>query len=244
VVRAVAHEAEALGYSSFWVNDVPHADSLAALVAAASTTSDIRLGVGVVPLDERPPAMLARKVGASGLPLGRLLLGVGSGAGGAPLRRVREGVDALREELTTTIVVGALGPKMAALAGEVADGVLFNWQTPEYAAQAARWVADAADRAGRSRPALMAYVRCGLTPAAEAPMRRELAHYDGVKAFERHVARMGASAYDAGVLGPDAPTLQSGLAAYDPIYDETIVRAITPEDSVESIVTLLRACAP
>jgi alkanesulfonate monooxygenase SsuD/methylene tetrahydromethanopterin reductase-like flavin-dependent oxidoreductase (luciferase family) len=244
VVREVAALAEALGYASVWVNDVPHADGLAALLAAAEATTRIRLGVGVVPLDQRPPAPLARQVRESSLPLDRLLLGVGSGAAGGALRRVRDGVHALRSELAVPIVVGALGPNMAALAGEVADGVLFNWQTPGYAAVAARWTGDAADRAGRARPTVMAYVRCGLSPGAADALRRELAHYDGVRSFEQHVRRMGASGHDTCVLAPDAASLQAGIAPYDAVYDETIVRAITPDDRAESIVTLLRACAP
>jgi alkanesulfonate monooxygenase SsuD/methylene tetrahydromethanopterin reductase-like flavin-dependent oxidoreductase (luciferase family) len=244
VVRETARLAEELGYGSFWVNHVPHADGLAALAAAADTTSGIRLGIGVVPLDERPPPALARQVRESSLPIDRLLLGVGSGAGGGALRRVREGVQALRAQVTVPIVAGALGPRMAALAGEIADGVLFNWQTPEYAAVAVRWAGDAADRASRTRPEVMAYVRCGLTPAATDAARRELSHYDGVAAFEHHVERMGTSVLETCVLGPDAAALQAGIAAYEPVYDETIVRAITPDDSVEAIASLMQACAP
>ena len=51
---------------------------------------------------------------------------------------------ALRGSVASRLVVAALGPKMCRLAGEVADGVLFNWLTPEYAKKSAE--ASAVDR--------------------------------------------------------------------------------------------------
>lgn len=62
------------------------------------------------------------------------MLGVGSGGGHDALTRVRSGVAELQRETSAAVVVGALGPKMAQLAGEVADGVLLNWMTSEYLA--------------------------------------------------------------------------------------------------------------
>ena len=47
------------------------------------------------------------------------------------------------------IYLAALGPKMAALAGEIADGVLFNAGTPDYLTEAISGLKDAARRAGR-----------------------------------------------------------------------------------------------
>ncbi len=47
IVRAIARQAENLGYTTFWANDTPNGDGLATLAVAASVTSTIRLGVGV-----------------------------------------------------------------------------------------------------------------------------------------------------------------------------------------------------
>src|SRR5579875_452733 len=133
VIREVAKEAELSGYSSFWVNDTPNGDGLAALAEAARETSLISLGVGVIALSRKSPAEIADQVRRLNLPLDRLYLGVGSGGGGVgALRRVREGTRALKDELATRVFVAALGPKMCRLAGEEADGVLYNWLTPEY----------------------------------------------------------------------------------------------------------------
>src|SRR5881392_3419434 len=129
ILRASAREAEGLGYSSFWVNHPGATDGLAALALAAGETRRIELGIGVIPLHTRGPDSIVQGVRANGLPLDRLLLGVGSANPGA-LKRVRDGVAALRPKLAARLVVAALGPQMCRVAGEVGDGVLFNWLTP------------------------------------------------------------------------------------------------------------------
>src|SRR5438034_1052457 len=120
ILRASAREAEGLGYSSFWVNHPGATDGLAALALAAGETRRIELGIGVIPLHTRGPDSIVQGVHANGLPLDRLLLGVGSPNPGA-LTRVREGVAALRSKLAARLVVAALGPQMCRVAGEVAD---------------------------------------------------------------------------------------------------------------------------
>src|ERR687891_42743 len=78
VVGACAKEAEALGYTSFWVNHPGPTDGLAALARAAAETQRVALGVGVVPLHTRGPESIVQGVRDTRLPLDRLLLGVGS----------------------------------------------------------------------------------------------------------------------------------------------------------------------
>src|SRR5207302_6031135 len=117
VIRASAKEAEALGYSSFWVNHPGKTDGLEALAVAAGETKRLELGIGVIPLHTRGPESIVEGVRAHALPLPRLLLGVGSPNPNS-LQRVRDGVAALRRNLETRVVVAALGPKMCHLAGE------------------------------------------------------------------------------------------------------------------------------
>jgi alkanesulfonate monooxygenase SsuD/methylene tetrahydromethanopterin reductase-like flavin-dependent oxidoreductase (luciferase family) len=244
VIREVAAEAERLGYSSFWANDTPGHDGLVALAAAASVTRRVRLGVGVIPLDRRPSAEIAADVERLGLPQERLWLGVGSGGDPRGLTLVREGVRDLKARLTAEIDVAALGPNMCRLAGAESDGVLFNWLIPSFAERSGAWVTDAAAAAGRPHPTLMAYVRCALLPHAEARLEREAGSYASYPKYAAHFARMGVSARDTCVSGPDAATLQAGIAAHERVLDETVVRAITADDSAASILELLRACAP
>src|SRR5215470_18866495 len=132
VIRASAKEAERLGYTSFWVNHPGATDGLAALALAARETRRIEVGIGVIPLHTREARSIVEGVRAQALPLDRLLLGVGSPNPDA-LKRVRAGVAELRSRLKTRLVIAALGPQMCRLAGELGDGVLLNWVSPEHA---------------------------------------------------------------------------------------------------------------
>src|SRR5882724_4836042 len=165
IVTAAAREVETLGYTSFWVNHPGATDGLLSLAQAASVTRKIDLGIGVIPLHTRGPESIIEGVRSQALPLDRLLLGVGS-PNPDSLARVREGVVWIRANIQARIIVAALGPKMCQLAGEVADGVLFNWLTPAYARRAAEWVRAGATAARRKPPTLYAYVRVALGPAA------------------------------------------------------------------------------
>ena len=142
------------------------------------------------------------------------------------------------------MIVGALGPRMAALAGEVADGVLLNWLTPAYAERIGHDVLDSGHGCGPA-PAVTA----GISPmrsaaGAEERLAEELARYDGLRQFERHLERMGADARDTCVLAADGEALQEAIARYETVLDETIVRAVTPDDGADGLVRLLHACAP
>jgi alkanesulfonate monooxygenase SsuD/methylene tetrahydromethanopterin reductase-like flavin-dependent oxidoreductase (luciferase family) len=243
VIREVAQEAERLGYSSFWCNDTPGGDGLAGLAAAAAVTERIKLGVGVIPLDRRPPAIIARDLKALDFPQERLLLGIGSG-GDRRVSKVREGIEQLHELVSAPVIVGALGPKMTSVGGAVGDGVLFNWQTPQTAQSSGQICRDAAEQADRPRPLVMAYVRTALLPQADARLDTEAGRYAKVPAYAAHFARMGVSARDTAVSGPDAATIQPMIAAHETSLDETVIRAITADDTAESILELLRACAP
>jgi alkanesulfonate monooxygenase SsuD/methylene tetrahydromethanopterin reductase-like flavin-dependent oxidoreductase (luciferase family) len=59
------------------------------------------------------------------------------------------------------VQLGALGPQMVRLAGELADGALLNWATPERIAQSRQFVAEGAARTGRDPKdvALTMYIR-------------------------------------------------------------------------------------
>ncbi|RIK46238.1 MAG: LLM class flavin-dependent oxidoreductase [Chloroflexi bacterium] len=243
VAATVAQEAERLGYTSFWSNDTGGFDGLATLAAAAGATTTLKLGVGVIGVDRRPGNSIADDVARLGLPLERLWLGVGSG-GSRSLAIVRQAVDDLHQRGITTAFIAALGPNMNRLAGEVAEGVLFNWLTPEFAERSRGWVLEAAERVGRPHPIISAYVRCALLPQADAQLDRQAALYSSFPSYADHFTRMGVSARNTCVHGPDAATLQAGIARHEAVLDETVVRAITADESAESILELLHACAP
>ena len=271
VIRAAASSSESYGYDSFWVNDTAQGDGLRALAEAAADTAIIKLGVGVIPLSRRSPESisaqvndLARKIGQSGhvgdtiemsgqlhtihgvsLPLDRLLLGVGSGAGGpGALERVRQGVELLRAQLDTRIFISALGPRMSRLAGEVADGVLFNWLTPDYARRSAEWVREGAARAGRDVPQLYAYVRVALGPASTARLVEESARYGAIPSYADHFRRMAVEPAATGIGVKTPEEIRALLVPWEGAVDEVVIRAITAEDTLAETIDLIKAAAP
>ena len=160
--------AEQAGYDDVWLCDAEGMQDPIALAAALGVaTKHIRLCTGIVPVFNRPPAILATGVVAvEQRAPGRFVLGLGASTQNMvdrwyglpydrPLTRVRESVALLRqifageksdftgvtlrsrgfrlkEQLTAPIPIylGAMGPKMLQLAGEIADGIIFNDFTP------------------------------------------------------------------------------------------------------------------
>jgi len=240
IIRACAREAEGLGYTSFWVNHPGKTDGLAALAQAAGETRRIDLGIGVIPLHTRPPDSIAEGVRVNTLAAGRLLLGVGSPNPGS-LGRVRSGIAALRAQLQCRLVVAALGPQMCHLAGEVADGVLFNWLTPDHALRSAEWVRAGAAAAQRQPPKLFAYVRVAVGAAAGDRLAEEGARYGTIPAYAAHFARMGVKPVDTAIAVQRPEALGAALGVWRGVADEVVVRAITATETVEENLALLRA---
>ncbi|HXX38099.1 MAG TPA: LLM class flavin-dependent oxidoreductase [bacterium] len=243
IIRASAREAEALGYSSFWVNHPGSIDGLAALAPAARETGRIELGIGVIPLQTRGPKSIEEGVRAHTLPLLRLLLGVGSANPGA-LERVREGVAALRAAVPTRLIVAALGPQMSRLAGEIGDGVLFNWLTPDHARRSAEWVRAGAAAVGRQPPALFAYVRIAIGPAAGDRLAEEGARYANIPVYAGHFARMGARPVETAIAVQTPDAVLPALSKWDEAVDEVVLRAITGNETLDEYLTLVRAARP
>jgi len=243
IIRVTAREAEGLGYSSFWVNHPGPMDGLGALAHAAADTRRIELGIGVIPLHTRGPESIADGVTRHALPLGRLLLGVGSPNPEA-LKRVREGVAALRAKLGTRLIVAALGPMMCRLAGEVADGVLLNWLTPEHARASADLVREGAAAARRPAPKIFAYVRLAVGEAARARLNEEGDRYGAIPAYAANFQRMGVKPVETAIAAPDPGAVPAALARWRGAVDEVVLRAITAADTVEENLILLRAAKP
>jgi alkanesulfonate monooxygenase SsuD/methylene tetrahydromethanopterin reductase-like flavin-dependent oxidoreductase (luciferase family) len=243
VIQAAAREAEALGYTSFWVNHPGSTDGLAALAQAAGVTGRLDLGVGVIPLHTRGPASIVEGVKVTRLPLPRLLLGVGS-PNPKSLERVREGVAELRKQLQTRVIVAALGPRMCRLAGEVADGVLFNWLTPEYARRSVELVREGAAAARRKTPTTYAYVRLAMGAPGLARLDDEGGRYAGIPAYGAHFERMGVKPVDTAVAGQSPAEIRAQLAKWQGAVDEIVLRAITGRDTKDETLELVRVAKP
>jgi len=176
------------------------------MTAAARATTRIELGAGVfnpVSMHTSEIAMVAASL--SEVSGGRMLLGIGAGADRfldwarlpyeTPVTRTRKAISELRALLAgevpdgwqeegrlrtgpvaVPIYVGAMGPKMLGLAGELADGALPLLFPPEHYPQAAAQIEAGAQRAGRELSAVdvAACIWCSID-ADPAKARRALA---------------------------------------------------------------------
>jgi 5,10-methylenetetrahydromethanopterin reductase len=221
-VVEIVETAERTGYEALFLPEISGRETFSTLAGLAGVTSSLKLGTGVVPMTSRhveTTAMAAATVHE--LSSGRMVLGIGTGSVAkgaldglrrtvATLRAIFHGetvdlgdpkrgpfrlsLDAGQEPLP--IYVSALGPNAMRLAGEIADGVLLNWCTPERVAQAVRLVADGADAAGRD-PAdvtIAVYVRACLGPDGEHSLhalRAAAAQYASYVAYRRQFEAMG-----------------------------------------------------
>src|SRR5262249_38056820 len=126
----------------------------------------------------------------------------------------------------------------------VADGVLFNWLTPEHARLAAGWVREGAAAAGRTPPKLWAYVRLALGPAGCAKLGDEGDRYAAIPAYAAHFERMGVKPGDTAIAADRPADIAPALARWRGAVDEVVLRAITGADTVEENLALLRAARP
>src|SRR5680860_1363459 len=198
LIAPLAKAAEEAGYSTFWVNDTPGADGIQALERAAAVTSRLRLAVGVIPLDRRSPGAIAKRVKEAGLPIERLVIGIGAGGAHAgSLDLVERGIVEIQELTGSAVAVGALGLKMIGLAGRLANGVILNWLTPEWIAKSV----EVARGLERSEPVeIVGYVRTALE-ASRVKLEAEASRYASFPAYGRHFQRIGVPAIETCVIG-------------------------------------------
>jgi len=146
---------EAAGHRAIWVNEVPGKDALVQASVLLGATGRVVVGTGIANIWTRSASTVrgAAALLAQAYP-GRFVLGLGVGypaqaaAGrefGRPLATMRgylEQVDAPAmaptPDVTYPRLVAANGPKMVALAGEMADGALPAMVPPEFTADARR----------------------------------------------------------------------------------------------------------
>ena len=85
----------------------------------------------------------------------------------------------------------------------------------------------------------MGYVRAGILPQARERIEVEAGRYTGNPNYARHFERQGVPATETVVAERERAALQTRIAAYEATFDETVVRALTPDDTAASILTLL-----
>ncbi len=215
----VVETAERTGYEVVFLPEIAGRETFSTLAGLAGTTTNMKLGTGVVTVVARRPRVTAMAAATvHELSGGRMILGLGTGSSEpgslaglrgytALVRRmlsgeaVRDGDSTFRLTLDPAsaplpIWIAALGPKAMRLAGEIADGVILNWCPPERVAEARRLIAEGAEAAGRdpSAVAVAVYVRAcvGQEPEHALPALREAAgQYAAYPAYRRQFEAVG-----------------------------------------------------
>jgi alkanesulfonate monooxygenase SsuD/methylene tetrahydromethanopterin reductase-like flavin-dependent oxidoreductase (luciferase family) len=246
LAAAVAREVEPLGYATVWTNDTPAADGLDVAGAMLGATRRIRVAVGVVPCDRRPPHEIAPRI--SSLDLARLVLGIGAGLAPHPTRIVRETVTLLRHRfgISLSLGVGAMGPAMCVTAGEIADVVMLNWMTPQRIGLARQRIDEGSRRrAPDLRPVeVTAYVRVAIGPRAHERIASEAAHYAKLPHYRRNFETVGKPLASVGIALDGEADASAGLAPYDAVLNETVVRALPAAPDLDEILAIARRAAP
>ena len=90
----------------------------------------------------------------------------------------------------------------------------------------------------------MAYVRAARGREAMARLQREAAGYEAIAHYRAHFERMGTAAVGTAVTGETPEDIQRGLAAWDGVVDEVVVRAVVAHDLVQQVLDLVEAARP
>jgi alkanesulfonate monooxygenase SsuD/methylene tetrahydromethanopterin reductase-like flavin-dependent oxidoreductase (luciferase family) len=244
IASPLAGRCQELGYSSMWSSDIPGAKGLETVAAYARGADRIELGVGAIALDRHSPEEIAADIERLGLERDRLWLGLGAGFAEKPLTAMREALPGVRELLPDIrLVLAAMGPKMSTLGGAEWDGVIFNWMTPEFAAQARGWVEGGARDAGREPPPIFGHVRTAVGTDAQERLAKDEAFYRDLQpGYRRHFDRQGAPEGTVGVAAENAGEAQEQLSRYRAL-DTVVVRALASAN-IESMGALAEAAAP
>jgi len=255
----LGREAEARGFDAvFVVEHGVTNDVMAAVQAIALATSRIAVGPGIANLHLRHPALLgATAVAVDELSGGRLVLGIGTNNEAAiralglpwkePRAALREATDWLRRVFAgqtppgvrgsfraarrpIPIHFGGVALETAALAGEIADGLMLYLATPARARQVVERMTEMARRAGRAPEQVQVTL---LVPtflsdrleAARAAARPFLARYAGFPLYAKMFRRCGFAAeidaLAAAVARGDASAAAASLS--DRMLDEVLL---------------------
>ena len=263
-VTAIAREGERLGYEAIFLPETGVRDTLATLVGLAGETSTLVLGTGVIPMGARTPELAATAAATvqerSG---GRHVLGVGTG-GSAPgaLDRLRDYVRAIRRRISgaalelpapVPVWIAALGPRATRLAGEIADGVILNWCTPDRVAEAREAVWVAAGEAGRDPDAvtISVYVRAAFSDRADEALLAAATEYASYPSYARQFEAMGLeptpkAIVDAVCLRGDPGAAPERLEAYREAgaHLAVVYPVLAPGELAEASIATLRHLAP
>ena len=265
-VAGIVSEGEGLRYVAVFLPETGARDTFATLAAIAGETERLLLGTGVIPMGARTSRLAAMAAATvQERSRGRHILGVGTG-GTAPgaLGRLRDYVQELRELVSGSapgaalrlplpapvpIWTAALGPRAVRLAGQIADGVILNWCTPDRVAEARHAIRAAAGEAGRAPDAvtIAVYVRASFSGRADEALLGAAAEYTSYPAYARQFEAMGVApspeaAVDAVCLRGDPGRANERLDRYRAAGADlpVVYPVLAPGEDAEAALTVLR----
>jgi len=263
-VAPIAREGEALGYGQVFLPETGTRDTLATLVGISGETETLGLGTGVIPMGARTSKLAAMAAATvqehSG---GRLVLGVGTG-GSFPgaLDQLRTYVAEIREHLSASplpmaapvpLWIAALGPKAVELAGEIADGVILNWCTPERVGEARDAIRASAQATGRDPDTvtISVYVRASFSDRAHEALHAAAGEYASYPSYARQFRAMGIeptaeAVVEAICLRDDPARARDRLDAYRVAGADlpVVYPVLAPGEAAQASIATLTPLAP
>jgi 5,10-methylenetetrahydromethanopterin reductase len=261
-----SRDAEAIGFAGIFMTEATN-DSVACSLALGMKTQRIGLGTAITNIYLRHPTLLASEAATvHQFTGGRFILGLGTGHGesnsrlgiemGQPMVKMRETVATLRKMLDG----GATAPKitgrlpiylagvsrpMVRMAGEIADGVIFNFFPPARVREGLAEIAQGARAAGRDpadiEPVLFAtaFIADDLE-AARRPARTLLSRYGALRFYGNMMAKAGFEREIAGIRAAGRDAAAALASVSDAMIDATLL--VGSEERVRD--RLAELCAP
>ena len=248
---ALAQEAERLGFDSAWAAEAWGTDAVSVLAWLGAKTERIAIGSAIMQIPGRTPANTAMTAATLDLMSGgRFLLGVGVGHRAVneplgidmsdPVATMRSVIGTLRAAWTKgptqprpavppRVLAAALAPRMIEVAGELADGVMFNLFPVTRYPRALAALRRGAARAGRDGATLEVchFTTCYLADDGEAALheaRRMLARYANLPFYGNMLARSG---FADEVEAIRAAWARRDVAAAERAVSDTLADAVT-----------------
>ncbi len=251
-------QTEDAGFDGVFMTEANN-DSLACCLGLGFNTRRIALGTAITNIYLRHPNLLANEVAAlHEFTGGRFILGLGTGhrpgnaalgidMGGPsdPMKKMRETVATLRRMFDgrtnpkisgrQPIFLAGVSRPMVRLAGEIADGVIFNFFPPERVKAALGELQDGARKAGRDVkdvvPALFATAFISNdVEAARRPARTLLSRYGAMPFYGNMLAAAGFEREISGIRAAAGDSKAALVAVSDTMIDATLL--VGPEERI------------
>src|SRR5579863_2593286 len=260
--------AEDAGFDGVFMTEANN-DSLACSLALGFNTRRVTLGTAITNIYLRHPLLLANEVAAlHEFTGGRFILGLGTGhreSNGAigiemggpadPMKKMRETVATLRRALDggrtnpkvegkQPVYLAGVSRPMVRLAGEIADGVIFNFFPPTRVKEALGEIAEGAHKAGRDPREIettlfaTAFISDDLE-AALRPARTLLSRYGAMRFYGNMFVHAGFEREMAGIRTAGRDGKAAIAAVSDPMIDATLL--VGPEARIRERLSELTA---